>query len=168
MDGEPARALATALLWLIFPGYTLNLVRGYPEPFIVLCFLLSLVLAALTAPWLLAKPRRRRTLAFFAGWLPVLAIWAVLRLEVDDPARLESFSFHAFQRVYPHGFWLHRRVDGSLQPAPVSFLSGAGGGRSMDSRWRCSASFRWSGWRGCCGPDDRGCRGRCSFRTPPR
>ena len=31
-------AAATALLWLIFPGYTLNLVRGYPEPLVVLCF----------------------------------------------------------------------------------------------------------------------------------
>ena len=155
--GSRLAALATASLWLIFPGYTLNLVRGYPEPFIVLCFLLSLVaftwaegrgslalyalsgflfiysifirvqvmpffilvslvLAALAAPWLLAKPHRRRTLAFFAGWLPVLAIWAVLRLEVDDPARLESFSFHAFQRVYPHGFWLYLDTDGWMGP----------------------------------------------------
>jgi hypothetical protein len=82
-------------------------------PFFIL---VSVVLATLAAPWLLARPHRRRTLAFFAGWLPVLAIWAVLRLEVDDPARLESFSFHAFQRVYPHGFWLYLDADGWMGP----------------------------------------------------
>jgi len=150
-------AIATALLWLIFPGYTLNLVRGYPEPLVVLCFLLSLLAFTLaerrgrlglyalsgflflysifirvqvmpffmlvsgavlvaSARWWLAPPYRRPTLAFLAGTLPVIAVWALLRIEVDDPARLESFSFHAFQRVYPHGFWLYLDTDGWMGP----------------------------------------------------
>jgi hypothetical protein len=150
-------AAATALLWLIFPGYTLNLVRGYPEPLVVLCFLLSLsaftlgerrrslplhalsgflflysifirvqvmpffilvagVLLAAAARWVLAPPHRAFTIAFLAGAMPVIVAWALLRIEVDDPARLESFSFHAFQRVYPHGFWLYLDTDGWMGP----------------------------------------------------
>lgn len=150
-------AVGTALLWLIFPGFTLNLVRGYPEPLIVLCFLLSLVaftwgerrrstpLYALSgflflysvfirvqvmpffllvsflvllpaAPWILASAHRRRALAFLTGWLPVLAVWLLLLFKIQDPVRLESFSFHAFQRVYPHGFWLYLDTDGWMGP----------------------------------------------------
>lgn len=150
-------AAATATLWLVFPGYTLNLVRGYPEPLVVLCFLLSLLaftlgertgrralyavsgflflysvivrvqvmpffllvsglLLAAAARWALAPSQRGRTIAFLAGALPVIAVWALLRIEVDDPARLESFSFHAFQRVYPHGFWLYLDTDGWMGP----------------------------------------------------
>jgi hypothetical protein len=150
-------AFAVALLWLIFPGFTLNLVRGYPEPFIVLCFLLSLLaftggqrrpslpLYALSgflflfsifvrvqvmpfflmvsclvllvaARWILAPARRRRALAFLAGWLPILGVWVLLLVKVQDPVRLESFSFHAFQRVYPHGFWLYLDTDGWMGP----------------------------------------------------
>ena len=150
-------AAATALLWLVFPGYTLNLVRGYPEPLVVLCFLLSLAaftlgerrrslplyafsgflffysifirvqvmpffmlvaggLLAAAARWALAPPHRASTIAFLAGALPVIVAWALLRIEVDDPARLESFSFHAFQRVYPHGFWLYLDTDGWMGP----------------------------------------------------
>jgi hypothetical protein len=155
--GRAFAAVMTGLLWLIFPGYTLNLVRGYPEPFIVLCFLLSLLafseaqrrgslpLYALSgflflysifirvqvmaffmmvsclvplaaARWVLAPVRRRRTLAFLAGWVPVLGIWGLLLVKVHDPVRLESFSFHAFQRVYPHGFWLYLDTDGWMGP----------------------------------------------------
>ena len=168
-------AFATALLWLTFPGFTLNLVRGYPEPLVVLCFLLSLlaftvgerrgrlalhalsgllflysifirvqvmpffllvsgVLLAVAARWALAPSHRRRTIAFLAGALPVIAVWALLRIEVDDPARLESFSFHAFQRAYPHGFWLYLDTDGwmgpySLRQYPfyLALVEGAGG-----------------------------------------
>lgn len=150
-------AAMTALLWLIFPGYTLNLVRGYPEPLVVLCFLLSLsaftlgerrrrwplyalsgflflysifirvqvmpffmlvagLLLAAAARRALAPPHRARTIAFLAGAMPVILAWALLRIEVDDPARLESFSFHAFQRVYPHGFWLYLDTDGWMGP----------------------------------------------------
>ncbi|HEY2941457.1 MAG TPA: hypothetical protein VGN09_03395, partial [Vicinamibacteria bacterium] len=155
--GRRFAAATTALLWLIFPGYTLNLVRGYPEPLVVLAFLLSLaaftradrrrraslyalsgflflysvfirvqvmpffmlvsgVLLAAAARWALSPSHRRRTIAFLAGALPVIAVWALLRVEVDDPARLESFSFHAFQRVYPHGFWLYLDTDGWMGP----------------------------------------------------
>jgi len=155
--GSRFAATATAFLWLIFPGYTLNLVRGYPEPLVVLGFLLSLlaftigdrrrsaflyalsgflflysvfirvqvmpffmlvsgVLLAASARWTLAPPHRRRAVAFLAGALPVIAVWALLRIEVDDPVRLESFSFHAFQRVYPHGFWLYLDTDGWMGP----------------------------------------------------
>ena len=150
-------AATTALLWLIFPGYTLNLVRGYPEPLVVLCFLLSLsaftlgerrhrlplyalsgflflysifirvqvmpffmlvagLLLAAAARWALAPPHRAPTIAFLAGAMPIIVAWAFLRIEVDDPARLESFSFHAFQRVYPHGFWLYLDTDGWMGP----------------------------------------------------
>jgi hypothetical protein len=66
--------------------------------------------------WVLAPARRRRALAFLAGWLPVLGIWVLLLLKVHDPVRLESFSFHAFQRVYPHGFWLYLDTDGWMGP----------------------------------------------------
>ncbi len=155
--GSRFAVAAAAVLWLVFPGYTLNLVRGYPEPLVVLCFLLSLLaftlgerrgglgffalsgflffysvfirvqvmpffmlvsglVLAVSARWSLAPPRRRRTLALLAGAVPVIAVWALLRIEVDDPARLESFSFHAFQRVYPHGFWLYLDTDGWMGP----------------------------------------------------
>jgi len=150
-------AVAAAALWLIFPGYTLNLVRGYPEPFIVLCFLLSLLaltaggrrkslplhalsgflfllsifirvqvmpffmmacglVLLLAARWILAAAHRRCALAFLAGWLPILAVWTLLLVEVRDPVRLESFSFHAFQHAYPHGFWLYLDTDGWMGP----------------------------------------------------
>jgi len=181
-------AVTTVLLWLIFPGYTLNLVRGYPEPFIVLCFLLSLLafseaqrrhgslpLYALSGflflysifirvqvmsffmmvsclvllpalRWVLAPARRRRALAFLAGWLPVLGVWVLLLLKVHDPVRLESFSFHAFQRVYPHGFWLYLDTDGwmgpySLRQYPfyLALVDAAG----EDSRLLASSARQW-------------------------